>query len=451
MKFFSLKEAIVRGTVLNPQIKQVEFVDKIHPQNCGDSLRVLKYISYGYYECEFIKYPFKINACKGNILKGQVDNPQIEQVEFIDKEWLQNCGDILRIIKKIKGTSLYEIEFVKYPCRLFIAKGKIKEGSVDNPHLPYKHKYTLLNIIKKYKEKPTVKELAMGLNLSLSYTNIKINEFQLKTYIDYFESFEEKSIRNEISLLLDKKLFSYQDNKYEIDIYLSEYLLGIEYNGNYWHSELYKSTNYHQEKSLYFEGKNFSLIHIFEYEWQNKQEIIKSIIKNKLNVFKHKIGARQCKIKELDYKRYANFCNENHLQGEAGAKVKLGLFYKEELVQTISFSIPRFTDKYEWEIIRECSKMGWCVIGGKEKLWKHFLKKYNPESVISYCDYSKFKGESYLKLGFEKVRLNKPGFVWWDSGTNQIYWRNPYKHQEYKEKYIKIYDCGQLVFTWFKK
>lgn len=31
---------------------------------------------------------------------------------------------------------------------------------------------------------------------------------------------------------------------------------------------------------------------------------------------------------------------------------------------------------------------------------------------------------------------------------NLIFWRNPYKHQEMKEKYIKLYDCGQLVFTW---
>ena len=95
--------------------------------------------------------------------------------------------------------------------------------------------------------------------------------------------------------------------------------------------------------------------------------------------------------------------------------------------------------------------MIWIFVGGKEKLWKYFLKKFNPNSVISYCDFSKFTGDSYLKLGFNKERLNKPGFVWWDKKLNLTYPRSPHKHQEMKEAgYLKIYDCGQLVFIWEK-
>ena len=90
------------------------------------------------------------------------------------------------------------------------------------------------------------------------------------------------------------------------------------------------------------------------------------------------------------------------MQGECGARIKLGLFYKEELVQIMSFGVPRFTNKYEWEILRECSKVEWGIVGGKEKLWNYFLKHYNPKNCISYCDYSKFKGDSYLKIGFKK-------------------------------------------------
>ena len=117
----------------------------------------------------------------------------------------------------------------------------------------------------------------------------------------------------------------------------------------------------------------------------------------------------------------------------------------------MSFGKPRFTDKYEWEIIRECSKLGYQILGGKEKLWSYFLKKLNPNSVISYCDFSKFTGDSYLKLGFKKIGLNKPGFVWYDKLKHNFYWRNPYKHKEMKDSgYLKIYDCGQLVFIWEK-
>ena len=134
----------------------------------------------------------------------------------------------------------------------------------------------------------------------------------------------------------------------------------------------------------------------------------------------------------------------------AGAKVKLGLLYEDELVQVMSFGAPRFSSNYEWEIIRECSKLGYIILGGKEKLWKYFLKNFSPNNCLSYCDFSKFTGSSYLKLGFKLKQLNKPGFVWWDSKTNQTFLRTPWKHQEYKEKYLKIYDAGQLVFEWEK-
>ena len=207
---------------------------------------------------------------------------------------------------------------------------------------------------------------------------------------------------------------------------------------------------YHQEKSLLARDKGIELFNIFDYEWFEKENILKSLIRLKCGFFDKKIGARNCTLKELQYQEYATFCNKNHLQGEAGAKVKLGLFYGNELVQVMSFGCPRFTDKYEWEIIRECSKLGYIIIGGKEKLWSYFIKNYNPNNCISYCDFSKFRGNSYLKLGFKYKQLNKPGFVWFDENSKKIFWRNPYNHEEMKKRYLQIWDCGQLVFEWNK-
>ena len=95
---------------------------------------------------------------------------------------------------------------------------------------------------------------------------------------------------------------------------------------------------------------------------------------------------------------------------------------------------------------KKCSRCGQVKLAHN----KYFVKNWVPKSVISYCDFSKFTGNSYEKLGFKKERLNKPGFVWWNKKTNEIYWRNPYKNREMIEKgYLKIYDCGQLVFSWF--
>ena len=458
------KQKILLGNVNNPEIENQTFIGNIFFQKCcNDNLKVLKKTDLRkdkniLYECEFQKYPYKILARKDKILNGSVNNPQIEQVEFIDKIWPQNCGDDLRIVSKTdkyQNTSvLYECEFIKYPYKCLAQKIKIINGLVKNQNLPYLNKNNLIKYIQEnFKDKkPTLTELAKSLNISSCTVGRQINEFNLRDYISYsYCGLEDEILKffKDLNCKINKNIWIKECQK-EIDIFIPKFNLGIEINGNYWHSELYKSQNYHQEKSLIFQEKGINLIHIFEYEWNQKQEIIKSLIKSKLGIFIKRIYARKCVIKELDYKTYAQFCNENHLQGECGAKVKLGLFYEGVLIQVMSFGVPRFTDKYKWEIIRECSKLGYIIIGGKEKLWSYFTKNYSPNNCLSYCDFSKFNGNSYLKLGFKKERLNSPGFVWWDQKLNQTYLRTPSKHQEFKEKYLKIYDCGQLVFVWEK-
>ena len=458
------KRNVQLGSVMNPQIEQVEFLDKIWPQKCGDSLKIIKRSekrqgNNHFYECEFIKCPYKVLAVKKTIMLGIVYNPLTDN--FIGKTFPQNCGDSLLVIEKTDKKEgeewLYKCKFLKYKNEILVRKKRVLQGDVCNYELPPYSKENLIKYIQEnFKEKPTLQELANSLKLSTTSVGRWINQHNLQEKISYYQCVEENNIRNWIkiqndSFLEESKYLKNEGKFYEIDIYSPSLKLGFEFNGNYWHSDLFKQNNYHQQKTLVAKQENINLIHIFEYEWLNKQNIIKSLIKSKIGIFDKKIGASKCKIKELNYKEYADFCNENHLQGECGAKIKLGLFYKDELVQIMSFGVPRFTDKYEWEIIRECSKLGYIIIGGKEKLWSYFLRKYNPKNCISYCDFSKFTGNSYLKLGFKKERLNKPGFVWYNNLTGEIFWRNPYQNKEMKEKkYLKIYDCGQLVFIWSK-
>ena len=469
-EILALKGHIIRKQIVNPEIERIEFLEKEWLQNCGDYIKIIdnKVINkkgVRYFNCEFQKYPYKCLAKKVDILKGSVINPNIEKKEFIDKIWPQSENQFLKIIKKTSNKRindyLWECVFVGYEdYKILACKQAIKNGNVLNPNYPLHSKEKLKSfILNKYKDKkPSLRDLAEDFNLKIVSIGQVIQRYGLKDLIYYHNSssYIEEDILNYIKIFLKKEKIETSnweilDKEKEIDIYISDLKLGFEFNGNYWHSEIYKKQNYHQKKSLLAKTKGINLVHIFEYEWNEKQEIIKSLIKSKLGIFKKRVYARQCEIKELNYQEYAQFCNENHLQGEAGAKVKLGLYHKEELIQIMSFSLPRFTDKYEWEIIRECSKLGYIVLGGKEKLWSYFIKKYNPNSVISYCDFSKFNGESYLRLGFKSLRLNKPGFVWFDKNFHEVFWRNPYKNQEFKSKeFYKLYDCGQLVFEWNK-
>ena len=85
------------------------------------------------------------------------------------------------------------------------------------------------------------------------------------------------------------KWFKYDKKRYELDIFLSEYNLGIELDGLYWHSTKRKEKNYHLNKTNWFKNNfNIDVIHILDIEWldeYNRKEI-ENIIKNKLNLDK---------------------------------------------------------------------------------------------------------------------------------------------------------------------
>ena len=203
----------------------------------------------------------------------------------------------------------------------------------------------------------------------------------------------------------------------ELDIYIPDLKLSFEFNGLYWHSELYRDKNYHQEKSKECINNGIELVHIWEDEWDFKSEIIKSMILNKLGSSK-KIWARSCEVKEIeDNKLITEFLNKNHIQGSVGSKYKIGLFYNDELVSLMTFgnlrrSLGHKSKTDHYELIRFCNKLGVSVIGGASKLLSYFIKKYNPVELLSYSDNSKGLGGLYEKLGFELVGETEPNYYW---------------------------------------
>ena len=54
------------------------------------------------------------------------------------------------------------------------------------------------------------------------------------------------------------------------------------------------------------------------------------------------------------------------------------------------------------------------VVGGAERLFKHFLRDKEPASILTYVDISKFAGNVYTRLGFKATEdfLTVPNYVW---------------------------------------
>ena len=255
---------------------------------------------------------------------------------------------------------------------------------------------------------------------------------------------------------------------YELDIYVPEKKIAIEYNGVYWHrAESPEDKKRHLNKTNLCEKLGIHLIHIFENEWKTKQEIIKSRIKNLLGIYDNVIYARNCEIKQLSSKDSNKFIDENHLQGHTNCAINLGLFHNDELVSVMTFSKTRFSKQYEYELVRFCSKLNYHIPGAASKLLKYFERNYKPKSLISYADrrWTSTFNSVYQKLGFTFSHASSPNYWYFLQSSTCLESRVKYqKHKlknllekfdpnktEYENMqdngYFRIFDCGNLVFV----
>jgi len=68
------------------------------------------------------------------------------------------------------------------------------------------------------------------------------------------------------------------DNEFEIDIFLPKLKIGIEFNGLYWHSDIFLEKDYHYKKYIKSKEKKIQLIQIWEDEWLSDEKLIRNYI-----------------------------------------------------------------------------------------------------------------------------------------------------------------------------
>ena len=132
------------------------------------------------------------------------------------------------------------------------------------------------------------------LDYGISYTTLihKISEYSL------WEK-SRSAIEAEVAAYLDSLQIIYSQNcrnliaPLEVDFLISEKKTAIEINGLYWHSELAgKDRKYHANKQKQVNAVDHKLIMLYDYEWVQKKDIIKSILNSKLGI-QRRIFARK--------------------------------------------------------------------------------------------------------------------------------------------------------------
>ena len=220
------------------------------------------------------------------------------------------------------------------------------------------------------------------------------------------------------------------------------------------------SIDYHLNKTKLANENGFNCIHVFD--WDDKDKIINMFLPKSI------LYARQCEVKEISLKEANDFLNLYHLQnGLMKQDICLGLFYNDNLVEVMTFGKPRYNKNYDYELLRLCTHKDYKVTGGTKKLFKYFLDNYKPNSIISYCDKSKFSGEVYTRLGFTLKGEAKPSRHWYNikeekhitdnllrqRGFDQLFGTNYGKGTSNDElmlehNFVEVYDCGQSTYIW---
>lgn len=350
-------------------------------------------------------------------------------------------------------------------------KGILKLQSKEKEFELYDNYKNYLKLVKISKGELIYKSEKCGhefsINKQLLYLRNKKN-MKICTICNSKDSCNTSYYESEIHEFLHDNNINFRKNEkniippLEIDIYIPEYKVGIEFNGLYWHSDLYKDSKYHYDKTINCNNKNIQLIHVWEDDWIYKKDILKSMILNKLGKTEKKIYARKCDIRLVSNIEKKLFLDNNHLQGNSNSSINIGLYYEGSLVSIMTFgklrkNLGNVSKKGYFELIRYCNVLNSNVVGGASKLLNYFKKNYYFESIITYSKNDYSDGNLYKKLGFSYIHETGCGYTY--VGSSKIR-ENRYKFNKHtlikegfdsnkSEKeimvdrgYYRVYDSG---------
>lgn len=239
----------------------------------------------------------------------------------------------------------------------------------------------------------------------------------------------------------------------EIDLLYKDAGIGIEFNGNYWHSEEVKGDAfYHQRKTLCALESGIRLIHIFEYEWNDarKRKVLLGMLDGLLGRKELKlIDVSKCTVDITTDNMAKSFISENHVDELCTlCNTHLALKYKSDIIAVMSFRV--IDDSVNgYELVRAATRLDVCVAGGYSRMFRAFCNMYNPKEVIAYCNIGKYSLDDLIGIGFKPVKLESPSYVWFSTKSMKVVgYGGEGCCMKDSDDIIKIYDSGRYKFIW---
>ena len=253
-------------------------------------------------------------------------------------------------------------------------------------------------------------------------------------------SSEENEISEYIEGLIDDNIIlNSRDiiSPNELDIYVPSRNVAFEYDGLYWHSDKFVGRDYHLSKTEKAITKGIKLIHIFEDEWLYKKDIVKSMINKELGCSKI-IDASNCDVKIIKNNVTETFINNNSIHYYVPCDFNIGLYYRDELLSTISFKNDKVNGHYLLQNF--CDKKYFTVRKGIIKLINEFINMMKPKEIITYIDRRWDNSDVFYEIGFKHIESLAPTchYIINNKRTTEINNNTDSK---------RLYDCGSLLLS----
>lgn len=345
--------------VINPSYSntiQKRRIETFKKSNYKESFKNTSLIKYG------VKHPFNSPI---------IHNKSVitSTVKFIKK----NRGEVESNLKSYEKYEL--IDVIYKPCNISY---RIK---CDKGHI-FKIHRELLN-----SRFETVSEICIVCNpISNNVSGIEIN---LRKFIS--SKYSGEILLNTRSII----------SPYEIDIYLPELKIGIEFNGLFWHSDYSKENDYHKRKYDLSLQNNIKLITIWEDDWIYRNDVVRSFLLKHLNL--NKVVSHN-DIKLISNEDTNHFLNENSMDVNYEYDISIGLYSNNEL-----YSILTLLNNKDHYLITNYSELNYHTIdNGFKYLMDYIVENYSSNiKIIS----DNMEGYDYSPMGFQ-VELDIPISYW---------------------------------------
>lgn len=386
-----------------------------------------------------------------NVSRNKIIQEQKKQ-NYLKKHGVDNPRKNETVKQSIKETNIRlfdrenakQTHISKVSLEILSNKEKLK-------HLHHENKFTL-------------KEIAHRLGVDVTTVSRRFQMLDIEVLnVSPKTSFQELQIQQFIQQNYHNQIITNTRKiipPYELDIYIPEHNLAIEYCGLYWHSNKFINKWYHYNKMKMCNDKGIRLITVFEDEWIYKTEQVKQKILYILKQLSAKTTyARNTKISYIDYATAKPFLDAYHIQGSVGnvsPTISLGLFDKEDLVAVCT--ITKRKDYYDITRYATSKK----VVGGFGKILNYLQKQLQLPKIVTFADLRWSEGDLYYKLGFEYNKFLPPDYSYIE-GDKRVHKFN-YRHKYLKNKLpnydpslsetqntlnhnvYRIYNCGLIKF-----